>query len=546
MAEPTASRLRGNFPPMVTSRPRSVVEHATTMVDQAAGVAVVAASSDPALARDGASVAQAPTPDLRDPDREEEDLSAIRARVLRSARVDVVAMIAADLAALIAATVVGLVALAAVTGTKANSVSRLSHNLWLNLPMPAVVVAVFAAYGLYRQRRRRFVPRGFHDIGLFSHAVVAGAFATLGVGVMLHRLTGRPEVVPAQLLAITLAVFVAVPVGRGSCRMLLSLRPSIRTRVVIVGSGLVTAQVRQHLEHDRGVEIVGLVDDDPAPGTDILGSTADIASICRKLSIDRVLVTFSRSHPSETIAKLRTLHGSVAISIIPRYFELMSYRSQIDEIDGLPMIDVAPKIIGPVSRFAKRSLDIVGSFLSLCLLSPLLGLACVAIKVSSRGSILFGQTRIGRDGHAFTMWKLRTMRTGAELERAALADREGLQGDLFKLRDDPRIFPLGRFLRRTSIDEIPQLVNVLRGEMSLVGPRPFIPEEAKAFEGWAARRFEMRPGITGLWQVSGRSDLSHDQLQQLDYLYVASWSLLWDIRILWKTPAVVMRKRGAY
>ena len=258
-----------------------------------------------------------------------------------------------------------------------------------------------------------------------------------------------------------------------------------------------------------------------------------------------MLVTFSRSHPSDTVEKLRHLHGAVPISVVPRYFELMSYRSQVDEIDGLPMIDVAPRRLGPGSRFVKRSLDVVGATLGLLILAPLLAVAVSPSSSPRRGRRL-RTDRIGRGGQAFTIWKLRTMRLGAESERHALAEATKANGKLFKLEEDPRVFRLGSFLRRTSLDEIPQLFNVLCGQMSLVGPRPFIPEESESFESWAERRFEMRPGVTGLWQVSGRSDLGHDQLQRLDYLYVASWSILWDLRILWKTPTAVLRRRGAY
>jgi len=473
-------------------------------------------------------------------------LTAMHTRARRSARIEAGATISVDLTALVGAMFVGLIALATVSGVEANSVSKLWQNLRFDLPFPLVTLILFAVYGLYRQRRRRFRPRGFHDVGLFFHAVAAGALATLGVGVVIHRLTGHPEIASAQLVAIALATLVLVPVGRAASHPLLRNRPNLRTRVLIVGSGVVAEQVRQHCAEDPGVEVVGLLDDDPAPGSEVLGPITEISHICDDLTVDRVLVTFSRSHPSDTIDKLRALHGTVPISVVPRYFELMSYRSQVDEIDGLPMIDVAPRLLGPGSRFIKRSLDIVGSALGFLVLAPVLVGAGLAIKLSSRGPMFFGQTRVGRGGQAFTIWKLRTMRIGAEAEHGALAAHLPTGRRLLKLEKDPRVFRVGSFLRRTSIDEIPQLFNVLRGEMSLVGPRPFIPEESGSSDGWASRRYEMRPGLTGLWQVSGRSDLSHDQLQQLDYLYVASWSILWDLRILWKTPAVVLRGRGAY
>ena len=464
----------------------------------------------------------------------------------RSVQIETVAIVSADLMALVGATIFGLVALAPVTGTRANSLSRLSQNLRIDLIFPVVALIVFAAYGLYRQRRRRFRPRGFHDVGLFFHAVSASALATLGVGVLIHRVSGYREVTPGQLFAIALCALLLVPLSRGGANLVLWKYSKIRIRVLIVGTGVIAEQVRQHCAEDPGVEVVGMVDDNPSLGFNTLGSIADIAKICENHEIDRVIVTFSRSHPSETVKRLRELHGSVPISLVPRYFEVMSYRSQIDEIDGLPMVDIAPNLFGPMVLFIKRSLDIIGSIIGLLLLAPVLFVACITIKCSSKGPVFFGQVRVGRKGKAFRTWKLRTMHIGAETVHSSLAAEENGGTKLLKLQNDPRVFSVVRFLRRFSIDEIPQLFNVLCGEMSLVGPRPFIPEESDLFENWACRRYEMRPGITGLWQVSGRSDLSHDELQRLDYLYVASWSILWDLRILWKTPGIVLRARGAY
>ena len=160
--------------------------------------------------------------------------------------------------------------------------------------------------------------------------------------------------------------------------------------------------------------------------------------------------------------------------------------------------------------------------------------------------MLFRQERIGKGNKPFTIYKLRTMAHDAEQKRPELEHSNEMDGPLFKIRADPRATPIGRFLRRTSLDEAPQLFNVLRGDMSLVGPRPFIRAESSAIDGSAQRRFEVRPGMTGLWQVSGRSELTFEEMQRLDYLYVASWSIWWDFRILWLTPALVFRGHGAF
>jgi len=170
----------------------------------------------------------------------------------------------------------------------------------------------------------------------------------------------------------------------------------------------------------------------------------------------------------------------------------------------------------------------------------------IAIKSSSQGSVLFRQTRIGQNRKAFTIFKFRTMTIGAEAQRAMLSDRNQADGPLFKVKDDPRVNMIGRVLRRTSLDELPQLWNVVLGDMSLVGPRPLVAEESIQIDGWAARRFDVRPGLTGQWQVSGRNELAHNELCRLDYLYVASWSMKWDLRILWQTVGRVVTGYGAY
>ena len=170
----------------------------------------------------------------------------------------------------------------------------------------------------------------------------------------------------------------------------------------------------------------------------------------------------------------------------------------------------------------------------------------IAIKATSPGPVLFRQPRTGRNGENFQIFKFRTMTVGADDAKVELRGHNDVDGPLFKLRDDPRVTRLGRLLRATSFDEMPQLLNVLLGQMSLVGPRPFVPDESAGIDGWAARRFDVKPGMTGLWQISGRNDLPFEELRQLDYAYVASWSLWWDLKILWHTPGSVLRRHGAY
>jgi lipopolysaccharide/colanic/teichoic acid biosynthesis glycosyltransferase len=200
---------------------------------------------------------------------------------------------------------------------------------------------------------------------------------------------------------------------------------------------------------------------------------------------------------------------------------------------------------GSVAERIKRMVDIVGATLLLVLLAALLVAAAVAVRLDSPGPVIFRQLRTGRHGRSFHVLKLRTMRAGSERRRCALAERNESDGHLFKIRDDPRVTAVGRWLRRFSVDELPQLFNVLAGDMSLVGPRP-LPQEDSAFTGPARRRLEVRPGLTGLWQISGRSDLSWEESLRLDLTYVDSRSLRLDLLILARTPRAVLRGDGAY
>ncbi|HXW34616.1 MAG TPA: sugar transferase [Acidimicrobiales bacterium] len=452
-----------------------------------------------------------------------------------------------DFVALAVAFGVGIAVLGLISTAPGHSLSRFSTNFIDDLSFVIAAFFAFSLYGLYRQDRRRLVVAAHFDLGRLLHAVVASALMAVVVAAVLQHFFNRPSLDVLPLLVIALVTFLSVPMFRAIARRVGVRTSGPRMRVLIVGSGMMANRIQRSFAQASEVEVVGLVDDDPVPGTDVAGRVADIPRLCGDLGVDRVLVGFSKTHPSEAVDLLRDLHGKIPISIVPRYFELLSWRSQVDDLCGLPVIDVAPPTLGLQARFMKRSVDVVVSCVCLLVAFPLLVTSAMLIKLTSPGPVFFRQPRSGRDGKAFDVLKLRTMKVDAERERDVLRkSRNDVDGPIFKLRDDPRVFPFGRFLRRTSIDELPQLFNVLKGEMSLVGPRPFPVDESEEIDGWAARRFEVRPGITGLWQVSGRSELSFDELCRLDYLYVASWSLLWDLRILWQTPSAVMNGSGAY
>jgi exopolysaccharide biosynthesis polyprenyl glycosylphosphotransferase len=218
----------------------------------------------------------------------------------------------------------------------------------------------------------------------------------------------------------------------------------------------------------------------------------------------------------------------------------------VDDLGGIPLVGVREVGFGQKVRTIKRALDIVGAALGLTLGAPLLGLIAAAIRLDSPGPIIFRQTRVGANGERFEMYKFRSMFEGAEEELDELRDLNEVDGPIFKMKDDPRVTRVGRILRRTSLDELPQLWNVLRGDMSLVGPRPPLPSEVTEYREWHKKRLEVRPGVTGLWQVSGRSLVSFDEQCLLDIYYIENWSLWLDFKILLRTIPQVLFGNGAY
>ena len=410
-------------------------------------------------------------------------------------------------------------------------------NILLSLPLFVVVVISFSINNLYAKSPGQVLKNSFTELHDIVYALGVAGCVVLGIDHLFGSLEKQATLEPVTIVVALLLAAAAIPAARGLSRALLRLVAVEQFRVLIVGSGMMVRHLQRYLSWDARITVVGCVDDDPAPGTAVLGTIEDLPTLCEELDVDQVMVGFSRTHPQEAIMRLQSLNNRVAISIVPRYFELLTWRSAVKEIAGLALIDVAPARLNLGSRIAKRSFDLLVGSVSLILALPVLAVAALAIKATSPGPVIFRQQRIGKGGKPFVMFKLRTMTDGAEEGRAELASVNKIERQLFKLQSDPRVTHVGGFLRRSSLDELPQLWNVLRGDMALVGPRPFIPAESFSIDGSALRRFEVRPGITGLWQVSGRSHLTIDELERLDYLYVASWSLWWDLRILWNTPA---------
>jgi exopolysaccharide biosynthesis polyprenyl glycosylphosphotransferase len=269
--------------------------------------------------------------------------------------------------------------------------------------------------------------------------------------------------------------------------------------------------------------------------------------LVREQAIDEAIITLPWMSRRKILSLMATCENEgVHFRIVTDLFQMSLSRVDIDEINGIPLIGVKEVSISGWNLTIKRGVDIIVASLGLVVLWPLMLLIGLLIKLDSPGPVIFTQTRMGKGGKPFTFYKFRSMKPEAEEELEKLWALNEASGPIFKIHDDPRMTGLGRFLRRTSLDELPQIYNVLRGEMSLVGPRPPIPDEVKRYQPWHLRRLEVSPGMTGLWQVSGRSELTFDEMVLLDLFYAENWSLWLDFKIMLRTIPVMLLGTGAY
>lgn len=326
-------------------------------------------------------------------------------------------------------------------------------------------------------------------------------------------------------------------------------------RVVIVGAGEVGRTVMRTIvaRPDLGYRIVGFVDDNPEKGyTDIgrfkaLGPLENLPVILDEERPDEVIITLPWMYHRKIIGIVRECaQHQVRARIVPDLFQMSLTQVNLEDLGGVPLIGVRQASISKGALLVKRLMDVTVATLGLVLGAPLFLLIALAIRLDSPGPVLFRQMRVGLRRRPFGMYKFRSMHVGAEEQQDMLADLNEADGPVFKIRDDPRLTRVGRLLRRLSLDELPQLVNVLRGEMSLVGPRPPIPAEVEKYQEWHKKRLEAPPGMTGLWQVSGRSRLPFDEMVLLDIYYIENWSLWMDLKILLRTIPKVLLGEGAY
>lgn len=324
-------------------------------------------------------------------------------------------------------------------------------------------------------------------------------------------------------------------------------------RVLIVGAGEMGRTVVRTMtaRPDLGYQIVGFIDDDPSKGElgrlKNMGGLERVEHILSTEPVDEVLITLPWMYQRKIVALVRACQSfGVRARVVPDLFQLSLSRLDVDDLGGIPIIGIKEVRISRIGRLFKRALDVTLAVLSLLIASPVMLLFALAIKLDSPGPVFFRQTRVGERGKLFTVYKFRSMRESAEEELEQLLAFNEASGPLFKMKDDPRRTRVGAFLRITSLDELPQFFNILRGDMSLVGPRPGLPSEVEQYQPWHRQRLEVQPGLSGLWQVSGRSDLTFDEMCLLDIYYIENWSLALDFVIMLRTIPRVLFGSGAY
>ncbi len=325
--------------------------------------------------------------------------------------------------------------------------------------------------------------------------------------------------------------------------------------VLIIGAGELGRAVLRTLvaRPDLGYRCIGFVDDDPQRGsTNIgrfpaLGSLECLPTILHNNKVDEVVITLPWSAQPKIAQVLELCHHRGARArVVPSLLQMNLGYINVDDFGGIPLLSKREDRLGPDEHPLKRVFDVAGATLVLIVTAPLIALVSLAVRLESPGSPIFTQIRVGWHGKPFRLYKLRSMRDGAEAEKALLLAHNEADGPLFKMRKDPRATRVGRFIRRVSIDELLQFWNVLKGEMSIVGPRPNLPEEVEHYTDWQRVRMHVRPGITGLSQISGRSELTFDETCLLDIYYIENWSLSLDLKIFLKTIPYLLSAKGAY
>ncbi|HEY1540493.1 MAG TPA: sugar transferase [Solirubrobacteraceae bacterium] len=408
-----------------------------------------------------------------------------------------------------------------------------------------VTILLFARSGLYASRGER---PGMTRIvsSLFQVAVVALVFA---VASNSHQFSSYYIFYGSLFFAVIYISLLRLSYEKFTGALLRL--AGYQRRAVLVGSGQHIEAVGHALRDavQSTVRVMGFISLTPRPNNGLvsLGTLDELAAVIDRHRIDEVIIADPDFPQQQAVELVDVCHNQgVRVRIAPSTMELLVHRAEFVPGEAVPLFELKPPVFEGFDFFVKRTFDICGSSLLLIMMSPVLAAAALAVRFSSRGPVVYRSMRPGIGGHPFACLKFRTMYRDADQRQADLESLNEATGALFKMRDDPRMTPVGRFLRKYSIDELPQLFNVLRGEMSLVGPRPLPERDFQMLEEWHKKRYLVTPGITGLWQVSGRSELDFDDLVRLDFLYLERWSVFLDLSILVKTVPAVFTRRGAF
>ena len=444
------------------------------------------------------------------------------------------------------AALVGSLALAATfAGLRQDTVAYL---FWGVVSLP-VWLLLFKAYGLYDRDIKRVSHTTLDDLPWLFHATIIGTLLTWGY----YRLLPVDQMVFAELAGFSAALLVLTPLVRAGVRKGAA-RAIGPERVLLVSddrmTGLLVRKLRAHPEY--GLDPIGMIAVGPRPvrGREpsplpTLGGIDDLIEVIAEHDVERIVVSHAAGDDELLLGVLRRCKQlAIKVSVLPQLLDVMGPSVEVDDVEGVTVLGINPPVLSRSSRAVKRGMDLVGASAALVLASPVLLLVAIAVKLDSRGPLLFRQPRVGKDGKPFKVNKFRTMTPDAEAQREALL-AQSKSAQWLHLEHDPRITRVGRFLRMTSLDELPQLWNVVKGQMSLVGPRPLVEAEDAQITGWGRSRLDLTPGITGYWQVLGRTNIPFEEMIKLDYLYVSNWSLWGDIRLILRTLPAVVRRRGA-
>jgi len=428
---------------------------------------------------------------------------------------------------------------------------------WVYYPSPGLHVTAAVMWSISFLIASVYSPRKIiFWVDEIQRLFLAHSMATFGLAGILYL--AKNELARLTFLYFYLLVLVFLLGYRAALRAWYRLKPTNPTtlaRILIVGAGRLGQQVAEEFQHWGwpAIRLVGFLDDDPKKqgtriaGLPVMGYCDEITRVVPDYAVDEVFIAL----PPEAHARLNSLvawlwEQPVRVWVVPDYAGLACYGATIQSLGNITLIGLRDPVINDFDRFVKRLMDITLSGLGLLLSSPVMAVTAVAIKLEDHGPIFYVAPRMGENGRTFKMIKFRSMVANADNLQPVVSQTDQQGQQIYKTRDDPRITRVGRFIRRTSIDELPQLFNVLKGDMSLVGPRPELPWLVDNYQPWQRKRFAVPQGITGWWQVNGRSQkplhLSTDQ----DLYYIQNYSLWLDLRILWRTVASVVRGKGAY